>query len=92
MAPFGKFTVLYPPSEMLVVVPDVKLKLFADPDLSFQTDRLEPEEKVMLEAELSAPSNQIVHPVIFVGTKGAPKNTSDILLRAAVLGFMLTTP
>jgi hypothetical protein len=55
----GKLTTARPPSETLVVVPVVKLKLFAEPDLSFQTVRLlVPVAKVILDADLSAPSNQ----------------------------------
>jgi hypothetical protein len=69
--PLGKLTVLYPPSLMLVVVPDVTLKLFPEPDLSFQTERLEPKEKLILDVVLSAPSNQIpaVTPM-FAGVNG----------------------
>jgi hypothetical protein len=43
--------------------------LFAEPDLSFQTEILVPEENVILAEEESAPSNQSEHPVICVGKK-----------------------
>ena len=77
------------PDDNCVGVP-VAVALFAFPDLSFQTVTVEPD-RVMLAEDWSAPSNHSWQPEIDVGLN-PPKNTSDILLRAAVLGFMLTTP
>jgi hypothetical protein len=60
---------LYGPSITELVVPLVRLKLFAEVDLSFHTLKLLPELKVILAADVSAPSNHIAQPFTDNGLK-----------------------
>jgi len=71
-------TTLYPPSTIDAGVPEVKLKLFAEPDLSFHTLKLLPELNVIEDVDVSAPSSHKAQFEIAVGEKAYAVLTIDI--------------